>query len=291
MESEFKTQSETIGKVATAVCKFQAKFHGVKKTADNPFFKSKYAPLSDTLEEVRAPMAENDLAIVQTFLSDADGVHLVTALVHTSGEWFRGKLKLAPVKPNDPQAVGSATTYVRRYAVEAILGIAAVDDDGNAAAASAAAYAAASVRSHEPTITESASRDLVALGKSKGITSGEIARNAGVSSLRDITVAQFQALWDRLSAYQPATETQAPAVDMAEVDHRNATIQEKLIRAGIDSDMIGRYVETLPFGGNLPDVVGHLEKLVEEIKADKLVAYFEGVVGRPEKVKKSKAAA
>lgn len=126
---EFKTQSETIGKIAAALVAFQGQSKGVKKTAENPFFHSKYAELSDVWDEIREPLTKNGLAVVQTFLGDS----LVTTLAHTSGEWFRGYLKLTPAKANDPQAQGSAITYVRRYALQAITGIAPIDDDGNAA--------------------------------------------------------------------------------------------------------------------------------------------------------------
>ncbi len=131
--AEFKTQSETIGKIAAALVTFQAQAKGVKKTAENPFFHSKYAELSDVWDEIREPLTKNGLAVVQTFLGDS----LVTTLAHTSGEWFRGYLKLTPSKANDPQAQGSAITYVRRYALQAITGIAPIDDDGNAASGKA----------------------------------------------------------------------------------------------------------------------------------------------------------
>jgi hypothetical protein len=125
----FQTQSESIGKITTALASFQSQAKGVKKTAENPFFHSKYAELSDVWDEIREPLTKNGLAVVQTFLGDS----LVTTLAHTSGEWFRGYLKLTPIKANDPQAQGSAITYVRRYALQAITGIAPIDDDGNAA--------------------------------------------------------------------------------------------------------------------------------------------------------------
>jgi hypothetical protein len=128
--AEFKTQSESIGKIAAALTAFQASTKGVKKTAENPYFHSKYAELSDVWDEIREPLTKNGLSVVQTFLGDS----LVTTLAHTSGEWFRGYLRLTPVKANDPQAQGSAITYVRRYALQAITGIAPIDDDGNAAA-------------------------------------------------------------------------------------------------------------------------------------------------------------
>ncbi len=63
----------------------------------------------------------------------AEPLCLVTTLRHVSGNTIEGMLPLEPAKPRDPQSMGSAITYARRYAYMAILGIAAEDDDGNAA--------------------------------------------------------------------------------------------------------------------------------------------------------------
>jgi len=59
---------------------------------------------------------------------------LVTRIIHTSGEHIEGEFPLVCKDPNDPQKLGSAVTYARRYALSAALGITADDDDGQAAA-------------------------------------------------------------------------------------------------------------------------------------------------------------
>jgi hypothetical protein len=56
-------------------------------------------------------------------------------LMHSSGEWISGVLEIKPVK-TDPQGIGSALTYARRYGLMAMIGIAPEDDDGNAASQS-----------------------------------------------------------------------------------------------------------------------------------------------------------
>ena len=103
-----------------------------KKTATNPFFNSNYADLSDVLEVLREPLAENELAVVQMPVEDVKGTALITTLTHSSGEWFRSKLYITP-KAKDAQSVGSAITYARRYALSAITGVGAEDDDGEKA--------------------------------------------------------------------------------------------------------------------------------------------------------------
>lgn len=132
MSEETKMQSETIGKLAEALSKAQAKIKGATKDTANPFFKSKYADLASVWDACRDALTANGLSIVQTMGDGVGGVTVITTLAHSSGEWIRGSLTLKPVK-EDPQGVGSAITYARRYALAAMVGVAPEDDDGNAA--------------------------------------------------------------------------------------------------------------------------------------------------------------
>jgi hypothetical protein len=63
---------------------------------------------------------------------ESDAVIVTTRLMHSSGQWVEASGRMKPMK-NDPQGVGSAITYARRYGLQAIAGIPAEDDDGNAA--------------------------------------------------------------------------------------------------------------------------------------------------------------
>jgi hypothetical protein len=83
-------------------------------------------------EACRKPLSENGLAVIQ-LPGKRDGQLFVDSiLTHPSGEWISSRLCITPVK-DDPQAIGSAITYARRYGLQAIVGIAPDDDDGNAA--------------------------------------------------------------------------------------------------------------------------------------------------------------
>lgn len=120
--------------IAAALAKAQATLSNVSKDKANPFFKSKYADLGSVLDAVRGPLADNDLAIVQT-TEYVDGVTLLcTALLHKSGQSISGRYPIISTK-QDPQGYGSAMTYARRYTIMAIVGVAAEDDDANAASA------------------------------------------------------------------------------------------------------------------------------------------------------------
>lgn len=138
------TKSESIAKLATALAKFQGAMTAVKKEADNPYYKSKYADLAGIVEAIKKPLADNGLSYAQ-FPSGEHG--LATILMHESGEWIEETFFMKPVEKEvkssasasvrlviTPQDSGSIITYMRRYALGAVLGIATeVDDDGNRA--------------------------------------------------------------------------------------------------------------------------------------------------------------
>lgn len=126
-------KSGSLTKLAEALSKFQSQVSPVKKDASNPFYKSKYATLGGILEAIKQPLAHNGLSISQFPSSDqAELVSLKTVLMHTSGEYLIESFTMKPIK-TDPQSVGSCIMYMRRYAIEAVLGIAREDedDDGN----------------------------------------------------------------------------------------------------------------------------------------------------------------
>lgn len=127
-----KTMSGTIGKLGKALAAAQGQMTGAAKSSQNPFFRSKYADLASCWDACRDALSKNELAVIQTPEANPDIVIVMTTLVHSSGEWIRGRLSMKPTK-SDPQGMGSALTYARRYALAAMVGLAQVDDDGNAA--------------------------------------------------------------------------------------------------------------------------------------------------------------
>jgi hypothetical protein len=81
---------------------------------------------------MRAPFAENNLAIIQTVRDTEQGAVLVTIIAHSSGESIESFVPFMVGKP-DSQGVGSALTYARRYGLATACGISQTDDDGEAA--------------------------------------------------------------------------------------------------------------------------------------------------------------
>ena len=124
--------SESIAALAAALNKAQSQMGGAAKTANNPFFKSKYADLSSVVQAIKEPFAENGLSYVQFPISTNSAIGVVTRLMHESGEYLEQEYYL-PLQKLDPQAAGAAITYARRYALQSIAGIPAEDDDGESA--------------------------------------------------------------------------------------------------------------------------------------------------------------
>lgn len=128
-------QSEQINDLAAALAVAQGHIENAKKDAANPFFKSKYSDMASVRDSIRQPFSENGLSYVQTFGHENGATWLHTTLMHASGQWIRSTLPVIAAKERDPQALGSAITYMRRYALLAIAGLASEedDDDGNTA--------------------------------------------------------------------------------------------------------------------------------------------------------------
>lgn len=125
--------SEQINELGSALAKAQGQIEGAKKDSENPFFKSKYADLASVWEACRKQLSDNGLSITQCPEESDNGIAVETMIIHSSGQWIKSRYTM-PVSKLDAQAVGSAITYARRYALAAIVGIAPEDDDGNAAA-------------------------------------------------------------------------------------------------------------------------------------------------------------
>ena len=126
------TRSDSIAALAAALSKAQAAMSAAKNDSTNPHFKSRYADLASIWEACREPLTKNQLAVVQLPGKDEAGYYVETVLTHASGEFIAAKLHIVPTK-DDPQGLGSAITYARRYGLAAVAGIAPDDDDGEAA--------------------------------------------------------------------------------------------------------------------------------------------------------------
>ena len=137
VKTGWNRNSWDIAQLAKALNQCQSEVLGAKKSSDNPFHKSRYADLASVWEAIRTPLTKNGLSVVQMPCEAPAGhVGLLTVLLHTSGQSVSDKFFMPVKDASNPQAVGSALTYARRYALSAVVGVCPEDDDGNAAMAS-----------------------------------------------------------------------------------------------------------------------------------------------------------
>lgn len=125
-------KSEQTDKIAAAMVAVQKAIKPASKTSANPFFKSKYADLSEVWHACHDALAANGIAVTQGGDVICGQPVMVTTLLHSSGQWISGAFPLVAVKP-DPQAMGSAITYMRRYSLASMVGVLTEDDDGESA--------------------------------------------------------------------------------------------------------------------------------------------------------------
>ena len=182
-------KSETIKELAIALAKAQSKVKGAIKDSSNPFFKSKYADLQSVWDAIREPFTSNGLSITQLTGEASDGVLIETVLLHASGEWISSRLVMKPVK-NDPQGIGSAITYGRRYGLQAIAGVCPEDDDGNRASGQDAIPI--------KTITEAQAEILRKLITESGADLVKFLAVFGVAAIGELPASRFEEAKKRL---------------------------------------------------------------------------------------------
>lgn len=126
------TQSDTpMMRLVKALVKARAEFDSVTKNAANPYFKSKYADLSEVMGAITPALCNNGLVIVQPLEQKETGLLLRTQLYHIGGAMLESTFAIPDNK--DMQKLGGAITYARRYCVSSLMGVAPEDDDGNSA--------------------------------------------------------------------------------------------------------------------------------------------------------------
>lgn len=142
-------KSETLNELAAALAKAQAEMSNPAFDATNPHFRNKYASLAAIRNATIPTLSKHGIAVVQSLRSGDHGVVCETMLMHASGQWISDTLEL-PVSKSDAQGYGSAATYARRYALQALAGIVGDDDDDGDAASKPPAKAQAQ-KTAEPT--------------------------------------------------------------------------------------------------------------------------------------------
>ncbi|ETO40010.1 hypothetical protein B808_1119 [Fructilactobacillus florum 8D] len=130
-----ETSTNNINSIYSKISQLSSVFKQPKKNAINPFTQSKYADLSEIIESLKPALASVGLGFVQVPVTNTNengqtSVGIKT-IVFDKDNQVEFKAFSLPLLKTDPQSAGSALTYLRRYTLSAIFGIAADDDDGN----------------------------------------------------------------------------------------------------------------------------------------------------------------
>lgn len=176
-------KSESIAELAAALAKAQSEMGFAAKDSTNPFFKSNYADLASCIEAARLPLSKNGLSVSQMPDHTPEGTNLVTILMHVSGQYLECTYPLKPTK-DDPQGMGSAISYARRYCFSSIIGLASADDDGNVASGQGAPV----IPKVSKIQADQIRKQLTDLGKDDT----RIKAFYAIAKLEDLTVVQYQ---------------------------------------------------------------------------------------------------
>jgi hypothetical protein len=125
--------SPTSTKIVPSLLKAKTNMGAALKDSSNPFFKSKYADLNSVKAACEPALSEQGIGVFQPTIQKEGKNYVHTLLLHESGEWFASDTEIVCSKQNDPQALGSAITYARRYGLQSLVGLGAEDDDGESA--------------------------------------------------------------------------------------------------------------------------------------------------------------
>lgn len=128
--------SEKFDEILPSLHKARSQFVKVKKDRQNTHLKNKYATLDSVLDAITPALTENKLMIMQDGERIESTMRVETTVIHISGQWAKFYFDI-PIVKNDPQGVGSAFTYGRRYALAAAFGLSQADDDAQIAVKSA----------------------------------------------------------------------------------------------------------------------------------------------------------
>jgi hypothetical protein len=201
-------RSETVGAIGAALAKAQSAIQPAAKDAKNPHFNSRYADLASVWEACRAHLAAQGIAVSQSPEATDATVSVETLLLHSSGEWLSGTLT-ARAKDAGPQSIGSTITYLRRYGLASMVGVAPDDDDAEAAqprkpAPERATPPPAAPRpvpvpsaSDDRLISDAQRKRLWAIAKGKGWTDDDIKKllgTKGYTSSKDVKVRDYDAI-------------------------------------------------------------------------------------------------
>ena len=131
-------RSDSIAGLTAALAKAQAEFQPAFKETTNPAFgeRGRYADLSSIIGAVRPSLNKHGVVLMQFTDSDLERqTASVTTSLHFGDEWISVEAEAPAIGRGDKfdiQSIGACWTYLRRYTLQSLVGVAAEeDDDGN----------------------------------------------------------------------------------------------------------------------------------------------------------------
>jgi hypothetical protein len=159
--------------IYTKLFSLKEKVGKISKDSKNPFFKSKYFDINALLENIEPLIHDNNLVLLQPILNNKVCTKIVDI---ETGDEVVSEIELPNL--SDPQKLGSAITYYRRYTLQSLLGIQAEDDDGNKAAAPA----------KKPVLNEKGYEYLIDQGSYKEIKQAIATRTMTAEQLKQLSI-------------------------------------------------------------------------------------------------------
>mgnify|MGYP001307425792 CR=1 FL=1 len=104
----------------------QSEIGAISKDTNNPFYKSKYTDINSLIKQLQPLLKKHQLVLLQPIID----MSVKTLLIDLDGGSVESSMQLPSIQ--DPQKIGSAITYYRRYTLQSLLGLQAEDDDANA---------------------------------------------------------------------------------------------------------------------------------------------------------------
>jgi hypothetical protein len=187
-------KSESIQELSKALSVANKGVKNPQKNATNPHFKNRYATLDSVIEAYKESYLDNGITVLENPVTKDDLVGVEVTFLHESGQFITHDPFMLPPGKNTAQGYGSSITYARRYALSAVLNIAAEeDDDGNTASED---------NKQNRQLSEPQVKRLYAIAKQAGIEPGAvksvIMRDYNKTNIADLTKPEYDAVCGRL---------------------------------------------------------------------------------------------
>lgn len=194
-------KSESIAEISKALSEFHKEVKQPHRSAENPFFNSKYVPLEHVVDAITECAPKHGLSFVQWPVNDENGrVGVATMLMHTSGEYIEFDPVFMNAEKSTPQGAGSLITYLKRYSLSAVFGITSdIDDDANTFEKPPSNQ---SQRQQKKQLTEKQVQRLYAIANSAGFSTADVKKvlmkDYNKTSAADLTRQEYDELISRM---------------------------------------------------------------------------------------------